>query len=243
MSDGDDYGAMKEALTRRAAVSQGKSAAPDVWVIDGGAKGQLGIAAQVLAEANLRRIVLFGSARAWSARRAWSRSCSPDRAKTRFVYPPIIPVDAPYPADAGRSAGFAIQLPLSNAPKRAEGSALDDIEGIGPHQTRRAAKAVRQRTRHRQPAADIKRVPGFRMNWLSGFWGVALVGLTNPVAEFSETCHGCRRCMIHLQQYEKLPKNDQASHESEHQTPARIVFRIRGDTLRRSTRRARRDSA
>ena len=109
----------------RRAHREGRSAAPDVWVIDGG-KGK---------SASPRRcsprracdIVLFGSAKAWSARRAWSRSCSPHRDDTIRL-----PADHPglhlIQQMQDESHRFAIQ---GHAPaaKAREGSAPDDIEG------------------------------------------------------------------------------------------------------------------
>ena len=50
---GDDYAAMREALTRRCArIVAGEYPAPDLLVIDGG-KGQVAVAAEVLAEQGL----------------------------------------------------------------------------------------------------------------------------------------------------------------------------------------------
>ncbi|MDR0587864.1 MAG: excinuclease ABC subunit UvrC [Burkholderiales bacterium] len=50
---GDDYAALFEALSRRAArIKSGEIIKPDLWVIDGG-KGQLNVAAKVLSEQNL----------------------------------------------------------------------------------------------------------------------------------------------------------------------------------------------
>ncbi|KZE25409.1 excinuclease ABC subunit UvrC [Crenobacter luteus] len=50
---GDDYGAMREALTRRyAKIAGGDGKRPDVVLIDGG-KGQVGVALEVLAEVGL----------------------------------------------------------------------------------------------------------------------------------------------------------------------------------------------
>ncbi len=59
VSGGDDYGAMREALTRR--FKRGKAAEagwelPDLLVVDGG-KGQLGIAQAVLAELELSQVL------------------------------------------------------------------------------------------------------------------------------------------------------------------------------------------
>ena len=60
---GDDYAAMREALTRRATrIVAGEYPAPDLLVIDGG-KGQVAVAAEVLAEQGLHDTRLIGIAK------------------------------------------------------------------------------------------------------------------------------------------------------------------------------------
>jgi excinuclease ABC subunit C len=60
---GDDYAAMREALTRRCArIVAGEYPAPDLLVVDGG-KGQVAIAAEVLAEQGLHGVALIGIAK------------------------------------------------------------------------------------------------------------------------------------------------------------------------------------
>ncbi len=60
---GDDYAAMRQALTRRyAKVSEGEGVAPDLLLIDGG-KGQLGVACEALAEVGLADVMLVGVAK------------------------------------------------------------------------------------------------------------------------------------------------------------------------------------
>jgi excinuclease ABC subunit C len=60
---GDDYAAMREALTRRTArIVAGEYAAPDLLVIDGG-KGQVAVAAEVLAEQGLHQTPIIGIAK------------------------------------------------------------------------------------------------------------------------------------------------------------------------------------
>ena len=60
---GDDYAAMREALTRRCArIVAGEFPAPDLLVVDGG-KGQVAVAAEVLAEQGLHDTRLIGIAK------------------------------------------------------------------------------------------------------------------------------------------------------------------------------------
>jgi excinuclease ABC subunit C len=74
---GDDYAAMKEALTRRAArIAAEEVPRPDVIIIDGG-KGQVGIVANVLAEHGLADIVMFGSAKGVERKKGQEQMSSP----------------------------------------------------------------------------------------------------------------------------------------------------------------------
>jgi excinuclease ABC subunit C len=60
---GDDYAAMREALTRRCArIVAGEYPAPDLLVVDGG-KGQVAVACEVLAEQGLHTTRLIGIAK------------------------------------------------------------------------------------------------------------------------------------------------------------------------------------
>lgn len=60
---GDDYAAMRQALTRRySKIAAGEGSLPDLVLIDGG-KGQLGIAVEVMHEVGLRDVPLVGIAK------------------------------------------------------------------------------------------------------------------------------------------------------------------------------------
>ena len=63
ITPGDDYAAMRQALTRRyEKVAMGEGVRPDLVLIDGG-RGQLGIAVEVMAELGLESIPLVGVAK------------------------------------------------------------------------------------------------------------------------------------------------------------------------------------
>ncbi len=63
ITPGDDYAAMRDALTRRyKKVAEGEGKRPDLVFIDGG-KGQLGVAIQVMEEVGLSDILLVGIAK------------------------------------------------------------------------------------------------------------------------------------------------------------------------------------
>jgi excinuclease ABC subunit C len=160
VSDGDDYEAMKEALTRRAArISKDEVPRPDVWVIDGG-KGQVGIAAAVLEEAGLHDIILFGSAKGVERKKGMEQLIFPDR-----ELPVRLPPDHPglhlIQQMQDEAHRFAIQGHRARRAKNREGSAIDDIEGIGP---KKRGELLRTFGSVRGIAAasveDIKRVPG-----------------------------------------------------------------------------------
>jgi excinuclease ABC subunit C len=60
---GDDYAAMRQALTRRyTKIASGEGKLPDLVFIDGG-KGQLGVAVEVMQEVGLPDVLLFGIAK------------------------------------------------------------------------------------------------------------------------------------------------------------------------------------
>ena len=63
ITPGDDYAAMRDALTRRyRKIAAGEGVMPDLILIDGG-KGQLGVAEEVMAEVGLSSIALIGVAK------------------------------------------------------------------------------------------------------------------------------------------------------------------------------------
>ncbi|MGL4234405.1 MAG: excinuclease ABC subunit UvrC [Casimicrobium sp.] len=160
VSDGDDYGAMKEALTRRAArIAKEEVPRPDVWVIDGG-KGQVGVAAQVLNEAGLHDIILFGSAKGVERKKGMEQIVFPDREETIRL-----PSDHPglhlIQQMQDEAHRFAILGHRARRAKSREVSALDEIEGIGP---RKKSALLKQFGSVRGIASasveDIKRVAG-----------------------------------------------------------------------------------
>ena len=160
VSDGDDYMAMKEALTRRAArIVKDEVPRPDVWVIDGG-RGQVGIAAAVLIEAGLHDIILFGSAKGVERKKGMEQLIFPDR-EAPVRLPPDHPGLHLIQQMQDEAHRFAIIGHRAKRAKNREGSAIDDIEGIGP---KKRGELLRTFGSVRGIAAasveDIKRVPG-----------------------------------------------------------------------------------
>ena len=77
VSDGDDYGAMKEALTRRAArIAKEEVPHPDVWVIDGGKGGKSASPRKCSPKRACMTSCCSVPPRAWERKGAW-RDCLP----------------------------------------------------------------------------------------------------------------------------------------------------------------------
>ena len=63
VTPGDDYAAMRQAVTRRfKRLSNGEGKFPDLLLIDGG-KGQIGVVSQVLVELSIIGVVIIGVAK------------------------------------------------------------------------------------------------------------------------------------------------------------------------------------
>ena len=157
---GDDYAAMREALSRRIArIVAGEYPAPDLLVIDGG-KGQVGIAAEVLAEQGLHQTALVGIAKGPERKPGLEEIIFPDRAE------PLV-----LPADHGglhllqqirdEAHRFAIQGHRARRAKARTTSSLQEIAGIGSKK-RQALLAHFGGLRGVQAASidDLARAPG-----------------------------------------------------------------------------------
>lgn len=130
ITGGDDYAAMRQALTRRyRRVKSGEIRFPDVLIIDGG-KGQLALAVEVLAELGVSGITLMGVAKGAARKSGWERL---------FVGAEAIELqlDSHSPAfhliqhirdEAHR---FAVAGHSARKLKGATRSSLDEISGIG----------------------------------------------------------------------------------------------------------------
>jgi excinuclease ABC subunit C len=133
---GDDYAAMREALTRRCArIVAGEYPAPDLLVIDGG-KGQVGVAAQVLADTGLHGTPLIGIAKGPERKPGLEDIVFPDREAVLNL-----PSDHPglhlLQQIRDEAHRFAIQGHRARRGKARTTSSLQDIAGIGT--TRRKA--------------------------------------------------------------------------------------------------------
>ena len=157
---GDDYAAMREALSRRCArIVSGEYPAPDLLVIDGG-KGQVAVAANVLEEQGMHGVPLIGIAK------------GPDRkpGEEDIVFPGNdqvlnLPPDHPglhlLQQIRDEAHRFAVQGHRARRAKARTTSTLQEIAGIGAAK-RRALLAHFGGVRGVQAASveDIARVPG-----------------------------------------------------------------------------------
>jgi len=157
---GDDYAAMREALSRRCArIVAGEYPTPDLLVIDGG-KGQVSIAVGVLEEQGLHQVPLIGIAKGPERKPGLEDIVFPDREAVLNL-----PADHPglhlLQQIRDEAHRFAIQGHRARRAKARTTSTLQEITGIGA--TRR--KALLQHfggVKGVQAASveDIARVPG-----------------------------------------------------------------------------------
>ena len=127
---GDDYAAMREALTRRVArIVSGEYPAPDLLVIDGG-KGQVGVAAEVLAEQGLHATHLIGIAKGPERKPGLEEIVFPHSERTLHLQPdhPGLHLLQQIRDEAHR---FAIQGHRARRGKARTTSTLEGITGIG----------------------------------------------------------------------------------------------------------------
>jgi len=157
---GDDYAAMREALTRRCArIVSGEYPAPDLLIVDGG-RGQVGVAAEVLAEQGLHTTKLIGIAKGPERKPGEEDIVFPDREGVLNL-----PHDHPglhlLQQIRDEAHRFAIQGHRARRAKARTTSTLQEIAGIGAKK-RQALLAHFGGLKGVQAASidDLTRVPG-----------------------------------------------------------------------------------
>jgi len=157
---GDDYAALREALTRRCArIVAGEYPAPDLLIIDGG-KGQVGIATEVLAEQGLHQTPLIGIAKGPERKPGEEDIVFPNREDVLNL-----PSDHPglhlLQQIRDEAHRFAIQGHRARRGKARTTSSLQEITGIGAKR-RQALLAHFGGLKGVQAASveDLARVPG-----------------------------------------------------------------------------------
>lgn len=140
ITPGDDYAAMRQALTRRyEKVAAGEGVRPDLILIDGG-KGQVGIAWEVLCELGLQSIEMVGVAKGEERKAGLEQLIHPDGR-------PGLALGGEHPAlhliqivrdEAHR---FAITGMRARRSKTRLTSKLEDIPGVGPTRRKKLIEA------------------------------------------------------------------------------------------------------
>jgi excinuclease ABC subunit C len=157
---GDDYAAMREALSRRVArIVAGEYPAPDLLVIDGG-RGQVAVAAEVLAEQGLHSTALIGIAKGPERKAGLEEIVFPDRAESLRLSSDHAGLHL-LQQIRDEAHRFAIQGHRARRAKARTTSSLEDIAGIGAGK-RRALLAHFGGLKGVAAASvdDLARVPG-----------------------------------------------------------------------------------
>lgn len=140
ITPGDDYAAMRDALTRRyKKVAAGEGKRPDLVFIDGG-KGQLGVAVEVMQEVGLADILLVGIAKGEERRPGLEQMFFPDRDSPVGLKKDHIGLHL-LQQIRDEAHRFAITGHRARRAKARMHSSLEDIDGIGAK--RRKALLVR----------------------------------------------------------------------------------------------------
>jgi len=157
---GDDYAAMREALTRRSArIVAGEFPVPDLLVVDGG-KGQVAVAGEVLAEQGLHGTRLIGIAKGPARKPGEEDIVFPDRDDVLNL-PPDHPGLHLLQQIRDEAHRFAIQGHRARRAKARTRSSLEEIAGVGVKK-RQALLAHFGGLKGVQAASvdDLARVPG-----------------------------------------------------------------------------------
>ncbi len=135
---GDDYYAMREALTRRYARLLGESEGslegegkmPDLLLVDGG-RGQVNVALEALTELGLGDLTLLGVAKGVERKPGLEQLILPDEADP-LILPPDHPALHLIQEVRDEAHRFAITGHRARRAKKRTRSTLEDIPGIGP---------------------------------------------------------------------------------------------------------------
>ena len=134
ITEGDDYAAMEQALSRRyTRLQKGEGVLPDILIIDGG-KGQLGVAKKVLAELGVNQVIILGIAKG-TTRKAGFETLVLESGKEKVLNSdsPALHLLQEIRDEAHR---FAITGHKQRRDKKRKTSTLEGIPGVGPKRRR-----------------------------------------------------------------------------------------------------------
>jgi excinuclease ABC subunit C len=135
ITPGDDYAAMRQALTRRYQKLQtGEGKRPDLILIDGGA-GQLGVAVEVMQQLGLSDISLVGVAKGVERKAGMEQLIRPG-IEISLQLPPDSPSLHLIQQVRDEAHRFAISGHRARRGKARVTSSLEDIEGVGEKRRR-----------------------------------------------------------------------------------------------------------
>jgi excinuclease ABC subunit C len=160
LAPGDDYGAIRQAVTRRfARVKGGEVPAPDVLFIDGGA-GQLGAALEALQEHGLQSLRVVAVAKGAGRRPGLEQLHVPEQPA-----PLVLPPDSPGLHLVQRlrdeAHRFAITGHRGRREKARVASVLETLEGLGPIKRRTLLRQLGGLAQVKRAGVDdLARVPG-----------------------------------------------------------------------------------
>ncbi|MBS4168588.1 excinuclease ABC subunit UvrC [Parachlamydia sp. AcF125] len=137
----DDYGAMREVLSRRYGKAKDENTLPDLLIVDGG-KGHLNLALKVLAELDIVSVNVIGIAKEQGRH---DRGLTSEQVFLPNVKDPLIlkvtsPVLFMVQQIRDEAHRFVIKFHRKRMQKRTIKSALDDVPGIGPTKKRALLK-------------------------------------------------------------------------------------------------------
>ncbi len=136
ITPGDDYGAMREVLSRRyRRIVAGEGKTPDLVVIDGG-KGQLGVAQEVFAELGLSDVPIVAVAKGDERKPGLEQLLLPGR-DAPLRWPPDHPGLHLIQQIRDEAHRFAIQGHRARRGKARASSPLENISGVGARRRQR----------------------------------------------------------------------------------------------------------
>jgi excinuclease ABC subunit C len=135
LAPGDDYGALRQALSRRyARIKKGEAPMPDLLLIDGG-PGQLAEAVAVLKELEIEGLAVAGVAKGADRRPGQERLFRPDE-EAPLVLPPDSPALHLIQRIRDEAHRFAITGHRQRRAKARKQSVLETVPGLGPRKRR-----------------------------------------------------------------------------------------------------------